>query len=79
MNDTKTFDTARAIKAQAEFTGAKGYPHFAPRNGKCYHCRRDIYAPITHDDTSYVSGITVERAGTELITGCPHCCWSYCD
>lgn len=25
------------------------------------------------------SGISVEKAGSELVTGCPHCSRSYCD
>ncbi|HHT04525.1 MAG TPA: hypothetical protein GX005_09445 [Bacteroidales bacterium] len=26
-----------------------------------------------------ITGITLEMAGKELITGCPHCCRTYCD
>jgi len=27
----------------------------------------------------YVTGISLEKAGTQLVTGCPHCNRSYCD
>ncbi|MBA1335892.1 MAG: hypothetical protein HPY66_1710 [Firmicutes bacterium] len=31
------------------------------------------------EEADYISGITVEKAGKELVTGCPHCNRSYCD
>jgi len=56
------------IKAQADYVAKNGLPHFAPHSGKCYRCNRQIYERIS-----------LEKAGTELITGCPHCSYSYCD
>ena len=44
---------------------------FAPRTPICGHCRKDI--------TQGEKGITLERLGSYIITGCPHCCRSYCD
>lgn len=60
-----------AMKAQKRFTEKNELPHFAPTNGICWGCRRNIY--------SAPRGYTVERAGEELITGCPHCHKSYVD
>jgi hypothetical protein len=31
------------------------------------------------EEADYITGITVEKAGKELVTGCPHCNKSYCD
>jgi len=31
------------------------------------------------EEADYITGITVEKAGKELVTGCPHCNRSYCD
>lgn len=44
---------------------------FAPRNGKCPYCGKDI----TEGD----NGITLEELGDYIILGCPHCHKSYCD
>jgi len=74
---TETFDIKLACEAQAKFVKEKGYPHFAPSTGRCYDCGRNIYQQIISDQWS--SGYSVERASSELITGCPHCHHSYCD
>ena len=71
------FDVKEAIKAQEKLCIEKGYPHFAPYDGVCYRCGKNIYKPI--EKGKYIRGITVERAGSELITGCPHCKYSYCE
>lgn len=44
---------------------------FAPNNRICYNCHKDI--------TSGEYGITLEKLGNYIITGCPHCNISYCD
>lgn len=31
------------------------------------------------EEADYITGITVEKAGNELVTGCPHCNRTYCD
>ena len=81
------FNTREAIAAQRKYCEEKGFPHFAPES-KCYRCHKDIYEQIEHEKRDwetgqvighYTTGISVERAGSELITGCPHCCYSYCD
>ena len=73
----KEFNIPRAIKSQAKLCKIKNYPHFAPLNGICYYCRVNIYDEI--DCGNYKTGIDVERAAISLITGCPHCNYSYCD
>jgi len=72
------YDTEKAIAAQNQYCAEKGFPHFAPHTGRCYRCGRDIYSEIEHP-TGRKTGITVERASHELITGCPHCNYSFCD
>lgn len=71
------YDTIEAVKAQKKYCEERGFPHFAPLNGKCYSCNRDIYQPMQKG--KFQSGVTVEAAGNNLITGCPHCNRSYCD
>jgi len=73
----REFDSQKAIEAQAMFAKAREYPHFAPSDGICYNCGSNIYVEIIKGN--HRSGIDVERASTSLITGCPHCHWSYCE
>lgn len=73
----KMFDTARARKAQAEYCEKHDAPHFAPTDGKCWNCNKNIYEPI--EARGYIYGITYEKAAERLVTGCPHCHRSYCD
>lgn len=79
----ETFDPAKACEAQAKYCSEKGYPHFAPRNGVCWKCNKQIYQSAKMKSFSGAEiekpGISVERASRELITGCPHCNWSYCE
>ncbi len=73
------YDTHKASEAQERYCIEHGYPYFAPgRTCRCYHCGRDIYQLIEWPD-GHISGITVEGAGKALITGCPHCHYSFCD
>ena len=78
-----TYNTIKAIEAQAKLCEEKGYPHFAPINGVCWKCNRQIYQPAKikcySGEEIERPGISVERASRELITGCPHCNWSYCE
>jgi len=82
------FNASEAIKAQGEYCKENDVPYFAPGNGRCYKCHQNIYEPIIHERKDYktgevvashTTGISVEEAGSELITGCPHCNRSYCD
>lgn len=56
------------IEAQQAYCKEHEYPMFMPDNGLCFRCNKDI-----------TERITAERAGKELITGCPLCHWSYVD
>ena len=73
-----TFDAIKAHEAQKKYCKEKGYPHFAPV-GRCYRCNKNIYEMQKNVYTGHETGISVERAKSELITGCPHCNWSFCD
>lgn len=61
-------NVSKSIAAQIKLCKEKEYPHFAPRSGICYACGSQIYETIS-----------VERASSDLITGCPLCHRSYCD
>lgn len=76
----KVFNVQESIKAQRNYCEKTGAPHFAPRNGVCWSCNKNIYEehPWKYNP-EITSGIDVERAATELVTGCPHCNRSYCD
>lgn len=74
---TERIDTALANRAQVKYCEDNKAPHFAPTN-YCYACRRSIYTTYNINGRES-KGITVERAGNGLITGCPHCHRSYCD
>ena len=91
MNNT--FDISKAREAQETLCKEKDYPHFAPKSGYCWNCNRNIYVQIgwkvengrkiqvslDSKELHHTTGITVEKAGKELVTGCPHCNRSYCD
>ena len=75
----ETFDPEKAHNAQEAYCREKMYPDFAPSNGKCWKCGQNIYLPGKNRNGYQSLGISVERAGRELITGCPHCNWSFCE
>jgi hypothetical protein len=64
MENDYTKEIEKRCKAQAELCRRNDYPHFAPYNGICPSCRKQIYDV---------------RDGTSHITGCPLCCQTYCD
>lgn len=57
-----------AIAAQKQYCKNNKAPHFAPEDGFCWSCGKQIYTRIDE-----------KQAGKDLITGCPHCSRSYCD
>lgn len=63
--------TQKAIEAQEKYCSKNKLPHFAPHNGNCYICGKNIYEGQL--------AISVEQASSSLITGCPYCGRSYCD
>ena len=66
----KTYEHLEACTAQVYYCDSNNVPHFAPKTGFCPHCGHDIYG---------VGGISVEEAGSTLVTGCPFCHFSFCD
>ena len=72
------FDVQKSCEAQKALIEKNNYPFFPPRDGVCYYCRQNIYREIDHGN-GYKSGYDLQRASTELITGCPHCHYSYCE
>lgn len=95
------YNVVKSINAQKKLCTEKEYPDFAPKDGRCWACSKNIYEPLGHkrgqsasrvgrtgrrrvescpiEEADYITGITVEKAGSELVTGCPHCNRSYCD
>ena len=57
-----------AIAAQKQYCRDNKAPHFAPEDGFCWSCGKQIYTRIDE-----------KQASKDLITGCPHCSRSYCD
>lgn len=76
MSTDARFNPKQAAAAQEAYCETEGIPMFAPYDGICYHCGRNIFLP-TNGSRGAVYGITVEEAGHRLITGCPHCNFSY--
>jgi hypothetical protein len=69
---TKTQEEIKeCCRKQKELVDAK-YPgwHFAPSDGQCYDCRKNIY-----QNYGERSGWT----GESYVTGCPHCHYSFCE
>lgn len=65
---SQTFDSIKAAQAQREYCKENKAPLFAPEYGSCFRCKKDIY-----------KAISVEEASKSLITGCPHCHYSFVD
>lgn len=72
------FNFWRARDAQEKYCDEHDLPHFAPFNGICENCFANIYVPVERKNGA-VLGISVEEAGSRLISGCPHCNHSFCE
>lgn len=75
------YNVLKSIEAQREYCKTKELPHFAPYDGICWKCRKNIYEPQIrkYGEREYETGITTEKAGSTLVTGCPHCHTTFCD
>ncbi|OEH86223.1 hypothetical protein BHU72_11855 [Desulfuribacillus stibiiarsenatis] len=82
------YNVVKSVQGQKTLCKERQLPHFAPSDGRCWSCKRNIYETKenkmrnwqTGEITgTYLTGITVEQASKELVTGCPHCSRSYCD
>lgn len=71
------FTPADAARAQIQFCTQNEMPCFAPYDGLCPHCRHSIYEPVPGREGRVSEGYTLEYAGHNLITGCPHCNYSF--
>lgn len=70
----KGYDNDMAAAAQTKYCDENHLPIFAPRDGICPACGRDIYALYIYTGReNRMYGISVETAGKTLITNCPHC------
>lgn len=67
-NDFWNENVRSAIADQEKYCRDHNDPLFAPADGFCHSCGKQIYT----------NGYE-QRASNELITGCPHCHRSYCD
>ena len=71
-------ELAACKKAQKDYCKENKEPHFAPENGICWKCNRNIYQNYDRGNV-ITDGVTLESASKHLITDCPHCHRSYCD
>lgn len=70
------YNSAAAEAAQQDYADTHGSKLYAPHDGICRGCKRDIYA-IYRGKGSTVCGYSVEYAESHLITRCPFCSASF--
>lgn len=82
----KVFNVSESINLQREYCKKTEAPHFAPSDGVCWDCGKNIYEElpkkfrsIDGTEKTIMRGISTEEAEQALVTGCPHCNRSYCD
>jgi hypothetical protein len=73
QKEDKKYDVDKSINNQQSFCIAQGIPNFAPIDGNCYSCKRNIYLLQVN------RGISTIKAASEHITGCPHCFKTFLD
>ena len=71
------FDVEKSIEAQNKYCKDNSVILFAPYDGECFCCGRQIYEPRKLGDE--IRGYTIKEASETLITGCPFCHRSYVD
>ena len=70
------FNPKAAVSAQEAYCDEHEQPMFTPYDGQCPRCGRSIFLP-TNGPHGMVYGYSVEYAENHLITGCPHCNYSF--
>lgn len=60
------WETEEKINLQRQYCLLKNTPMFAPNTEVSYCCKKNIWEKISK-----------EEASTKLISGCPHCHWSF--
>lgn len=68
------YNPTEAIAAQDRYCEEHELPRFAPLDGICPSCGRNIYLP---GSKPCFFSITVSTAASCLITSCPHCRCSF--
>jgi predicted kinase len=58
---------AQSVRAQTQYCKIAGLPVMVPPEGMCPGCKRQIFSHFP----------TRDKAGSEMITGCPFCHWSF--
>lgn len=69
-----------AVQKQLLFCKNHSLPMFAPNDGECYYCKKNIYQNYydqIEDEASY--GIKIDEAGKRHITYCRHCSRTFLD
>jgi hypothetical protein len=79
QNPAPAYNPTLAAESQVQYCKKNELPHFVPDDGVCYLCHQNIYTEGRHRSGLPSKGISVEAAGNHLITGCPHCHFSFCD
>lgn len=74
------YDVRASIICQRNYCENNRLPHFAPSDGVCFRCHNNIYSPrLVRGTKDQYTGIPTYKAGCQLITGCPHCNYSFCE
>lgn len=68
------YDPELAHQAQVAYCEERQFPVFAPEDGFCWNCHRNIYRK-----GELGQGHSVFSAGRGLITSCPYCRRSFCE
>ncbi len=66
--ENKMDEITEKINAQNKYQEDNNFPDFPPKDGRCFRCGKQIF-----------EAISLEKASSELITGCPYCFWSFVD
>lgn len=67
--ENTSYDPVAAILAQRSLCEKKGQPLWVTTS-RCGNCRRELFVP---------GGISIDKAGKEVITSCPFCHHSFVD
>lgn len=73
----RKYDKEKAARAQRAYCTAEHQPDFVG-NGDCVHCHENAFENVDGYGRRS-SGFSVEEAGRQLITYCPHCHRSFVD
>lgn len=69
----------KAAAAQEQYCSERNTPMYAPKDGVCPCCGRNIYSSLRTSKGEIVVGYSVQFASEHLITRCSWCCASFTD